>query len=96
VWWRRPLIPGLRRQRQAHLCDFEANLVYIVSSRAVRATQRNVTQKQTNKQTCHHACWKSYFIKGYIFLLVVMSWVEPRISFILALILPLMEIPSPV
>ena len=27
-WWRMPLIPALGRQRQADLCEFEANLVY--------------------------------------------------------------------
>ena len=32
------LIPALRRQRQVDLCEFEASLVYRVSSRAVRAT----------------------------------------------------------
>ena len=35
-----PLIPALGRQRQVALCEFEANLVYRVSSRTVRATQR--------------------------------------------------------
>jgi hypothetical protein len=40
-----PLIPALRRQRQV-------SLVYRVSSRTARATQRNpVSKKQTNKQT---------------------------------------------
>ena len=27
-WWRMPLIPALRRQRRADLCEFEASLVY--------------------------------------------------------------------
>jgi small-conductance mechanosensitive channel len=30
VWWHRPFIPALRRQRQAALCEFKASLVYIV------------------------------------------------------------------
>jgi hypothetical protein len=34
------LVPVLRRQRQAHLCELEASLVYRASSRTVRATQR--------------------------------------------------------
>jgi hypothetical protein len=41
-----PFIPALGRQRQEHFCEFEASLVYRVSS-----TQRNpVSNKQTNKQ----------------------------------------------
>ena len=30
-----PLIPALQRQRQVDLCEFQASLVYKVSSRAV-------------------------------------------------------------
>jgi hypothetical protein len=39
VWWYIPLIPELerQRQRQMELYDFEANLVYIVSSRQAMA-----------------------------------------------------------
>ena len=33
-----PLILALRRQRQAHLCVFKANLTYTVRSRPARAT----------------------------------------------------------
>ena len=36
-----PLISALGRQRQADLCEFEVSLVYRVSSRTARATQRN-------------------------------------------------------
>jgi hypothetical protein len=32
-----PLIPALVRQRQAHLCEFEARLVYIASFGPLRA-----------------------------------------------------------
>ena len=49
VWWLKPLIPALGTQRQADICEFEASLVYRVSSRAARATQRNPVSK-TNKQ----------------------------------------------
>ena len=35
----KPSIPALRRQRQEDLCDFEASLVYIVSSRTTVATK---------------------------------------------------------
>jgi hypothetical protein len=38
--------------RYGWISEFEASLVYIVSSRTARATQRNpVLKKQTNKQT---------------------------------------------
>jgi hypothetical protein len=39
-----PLIPELEeaeRQRQADLCELEANLVYIMSSRTAMATERD-------------------------------------------------------
>ena len=39
--WRTPLTPALGRQRQAYLYEFEASLVYKVSSRTARTTQRN-------------------------------------------------------
>ena len=39
------LIPALGRQRQAELHKFEASLVYRVSSRTVRTTQRNLVSK---------------------------------------------------
>jgi hypothetical protein len=37
-----PLIPALGRQRQADLCEFEASLIYRVSSWTAKATQRNL------------------------------------------------------
>jgi hypothetical protein len=37
-----PLTTVLVRQRQEDLCEFEASLVYKVSSRTARATQRNL------------------------------------------------------
>jgi hypothetical protein len=40
-----PLIPARRRQRQADLCKFKAMLVYRVSSRTARDTQRNPVWK---------------------------------------------------
>ena len=42
------MIPGLRRQRQVDICEFEASLVYKASSRTAR-TVRNPVSK--NKQT---------------------------------------------
>ena len=52
VWWCTPLTPALRRQRQADLYEFEASLVYIVSSRTVRAvTHRNPVLKTTTTKS---------------------------------------------
>ena len=49
-WRSISLIPALRRQRQADLCEFEVSLVYGVSSRTAGATQRNpVLKKIKNK-----------------------------------------------
>jgi hypothetical protein len=44
-----PLIPALGRQRR-RISEFEASLVYKVSSRTARATQRNpVSKNKTNR-----------------------------------------------
>jgi hypothetical protein len=45
VWWRTPLIPG----RGSRISEFEASLVYKVSSRTARAIQRNPVSKKQNK-----------------------------------------------
>jgi hypothetical protein len=45
------LIPAIRRQRQADLCEFKASLIYRVSSRIARDTARNhVSKNKTNEQ----------------------------------------------
>jgi hypothetical protein len=43
--WLTPLILALRRQRKEDLCEFGSTLVYTVSSRTTRATQRNHVSK---------------------------------------------------
>jgi hypothetical protein len=63
AWWQTPLILALGRQRQADfwISEFEASLVYKVSSRTARATQRNPASKtKTNKQTktWKHSYWR--------------------------------------
>jgi hypothetical protein len=51
AWWPTPLIPalGLGRGRGRRISEFEASLVYKVSSRTARAIQRNPVSK--NKKT---------------------------------------------
>ena len=45
-----PLIPTLGRQRQVDLCEFEASLVYIVSSRTgSKATEKPCLEKPKPK-----------------------------------------------
>jgi hypothetical protein len=34
TWWCTALVPTLRRKRHAGLCEFEASLIYTMSSRA--------------------------------------------------------------
>jgi hypothetical protein len=43
------LIPALWRQRPVVLCEFEASLVYRVSPRTARDTQRNPVLKNKNQ-----------------------------------------------
>jgi hypothetical protein len=49
-----PLVLALRRQWQVDLRELKASLVYRVSSRTAKATQRNpvskIKQNQTNKE----------------------------------------------
>ena len=42
------MIPTLRRQRQVDLCELQAILVYRVSSRTARTTQRNPVSNNNN------------------------------------------------
>ena len=44
------VIPAFRRQRQADLCEFKANLVYIENFRTVRATQNDPVSKKKGLQ----------------------------------------------
>jgi len=45
-----PLIPVLKRQRQADLCKLETSLVYRARSRIGKATQRNPASKTKPKE----------------------------------------------
>ena len=49
-WWPMPLFPALTLGRQRHpISEMEANLVYRVSSKPVRATQRKPILKNKTK-----------------------------------------------
>ena len=52
-WWLKPLVSALKSKKQVDLCEFKANLVYGLSSRTSRATQRKTVSKtkQTKKIT---------------------------------------------
>jgi hypothetical protein len=45
-----PLIPALGKQREADLCEFEASLVYRVSARTARTTQKAMSQEKRRKK----------------------------------------------
>ena len=47
--WGKPLIPALGRQKQVDLCEFEANLVYIVPGQTGLHREEILSPKQTNK-----------------------------------------------
>ena len=49
-WWRTPLTPERRRQKQAELCELEDSLVYRASSGTARATQRNPVLKNEERE----------------------------------------------
>ena len=52
MWWCCTLlVPALGRKRQAYLylCEVETNLIYRVSSRTARVTQRDFVLKTKNK-----------------------------------------------
>ena len=43
------MVPALGRQRQADFCDYIDSLVYTVSSRTGKATQRNLSPENRKK-----------------------------------------------
>jgi len=76
AWGPKPLIPALRKQRQADLCEFEASLHYKASCGTARAlTQINSVSKSKmrentqSKNPSHYfktECPKKYFFSQYI------------------------------
>jgi hypothetical protein len=55
-WWCMPLIPALGRQSQMNH-KLRARLVYRVSSRTAKATQRNLSQKRKEGMGWTMAQW---------------------------------------
>ena len=49
-WWHTPLILALGSQTQADLCEFEASLVYKVSSRTARAFTQSIPVLEKRKR----------------------------------------------
>ena len=49
-WWHTPLIPALGRQKQAGLCEFEANLVYKSEFRRRLQSYIETLFRKTKKQ----------------------------------------------
>lgn len=47
--WILSLLLALREQRQTDFCEFEASLIYRVSSRMARVAQRNCLEKKNPK-----------------------------------------------
>ena len=57
-----PLIPALGRQRQVDLCDFKAGLIYRVSSRTARTTERKKPYLETTlpqKRITQNNIWET-------------------------------------
>ena len=52
------MVHTLRRQRKLYLCEFEASLIYKVSARTTRATQRNPVSKIQTKLKRKTGRWK--------------------------------------
>jgi hypothetical protein len=53
VWWPRPSIPALRDAEAGGSLEYKASLVYTVSSRTARITQRNpVLGEKKRKSYC--------------------------------------------
>ena len=50
AWWCTPVIQGLRRERQAHLCEFKACLFYMGSSRMSGARGRSCLKKAEKEE----------------------------------------------
>jgi hypothetical protein len=73
AWWHTPLIPAFWRQRQA-ISEFEASLVYKVSSRTARATQRNPVsknQRERERERIEKNKHSTNILQGYTYLIYI-------------------------
>ena len=59
AWWCTPLIPALG-DRGRQISEFEASLVYRVSSRTAKTIQRNPVSKKQQKKGGHKQCPTSH------------------------------------
>ena len=57
-WWHALLIPALRMQRQMDLCEFEASLVYKVSSRSQNCNTEKPYLKKKKFKTGNRVNYK--------------------------------------
>ncbi|EGW02466.1 hypothetical protein I79_018299 [Cricetulus griseus] len=65
-WWRTPLIPALRRQSQADLCEFETSLVYRASARTTsKATEKPCLENPHSYLTVYIRCAKGDMNQAY-------------------------------
>jgi hypothetical protein len=58
-------VQALRRQKQVDVCEFEGSMVYRVSSRTARTTQRNPVSKQNKTKQPYSLAWSNLFSLGH-------------------------------
>jgi hypothetical protein len=68
-WWYIFLMPTLRRQRKADLCDFKASLVYIVSTKVVRGYVSHTLAPQNLYRKIFLVKIQLFFLRFYLFII---------------------------
>lgn len=59
------LIPELQRQKQVDFCEFQANLVYKLSSRTCQATQREILYDPGSCESFNSCMWDAFNAKEW-------------------------------